>query len=229
MSSLRKALPRREHKERHQLEQRKHLGLLEKKKDYKLRAKDYHRKQDFLKQLQLKASLRNEDEFYFKMIKSRTNKGVHEQDRTEKFDHESQKLMKTQDLNYLRIQQQMNDNRLKRMKLNNYVEFQGQHVKFGSNSKIVSGIKTDGDKVDQQYKELTAEETKTSTTNPTFKSERKRFHLELEARETRQQKLKEIFKEMEIQKQLMLKGKKHKVGEDDKGLPIYKWKSVRKR
>ena len=57
----------RVHKERGQPLKRKKYGLLEKHKDYKVRAEDYHRKQKVLKSLHRKAELRNEDEFYFSM------------------------------------------------------------------------------------------------------------------------------------------------------------------
>jgi hypothetical protein len=71
-SSLRNAVKRRTHKERSQPAHRKSLGLLEKKKDYVKRAKDHHKKMDRLRALQEKASMRNPDEFYFKMKNSRT-------------------------------------------------------------------------------------------------------------------------------------------------------------
>lgn len=60
----------REHRERSQPERRQKWGLLEKHKDYVIRAKNYHSKQDRLKKLREKALNRNPDEFYFKMIKS---------------------------------------------------------------------------------------------------------------------------------------------------------------
>jgi hypothetical protein len=53
-------------------------GLLEKHKDYVLRARDYHRKQDRLTKLKRKAAFRNPDEFYFAMHSSKTKAGVHE-------------------------------------------------------------------------------------------------------------------------------------------------------
>jgi U3 small nucleolar RNA-associated protein 11 len=72
MSSLRNAVQRRNHKERGQPHYRQKYGLLEKHKDYALRSKDYHSKQERLKALREKAYFRNPDEFYFKMINSKT-------------------------------------------------------------------------------------------------------------------------------------------------------------
>ncbi len=72
MSSFRNAIRRREHKERSQPFERRKLGLLEKHKDYKERAVDYHRKEDRIKDLKEKAALKNPDEFYFGMVGSAT-------------------------------------------------------------------------------------------------------------------------------------------------------------
>jgi len=72
MSSLRNSLHRRNHKERSQLSHRQRFGILEKHKDYVLRARDYHSKQDRIKRLQQKAAERNKDEFYFGMNRERT-------------------------------------------------------------------------------------------------------------------------------------------------------------
>lgn len=73
MSSLRNSLHRRNHKERSQLAHRAKFGILEKHKDYVLRARDYHSKQERIKTLQRKAANRNKDEFYFGMVNQRTN------------------------------------------------------------------------------------------------------------------------------------------------------------
>ena len=67
----------RTYRERSQPAARHKLGLLEKRKDYKLRAADYHRKQDELQRLREKAALRNPDEFYFGMVHSQVKGGVH--------------------------------------------------------------------------------------------------------------------------------------------------------
>ena len=69
--AFKKALDGKAHRERAQPVARAKLGLLEKKKDYIQRARDYHRKQDTLKALRIRASTRNPDEFNFGMIRAR--------------------------------------------------------------------------------------------------------------------------------------------------------------
>jgi U3 small nucleolar RNA-associated protein 11 len=103
MSSLRNSLHRRNHKERSQLSHRQRFGILEKHKDYVLRARDYHSKQDRIKRLRQKASERNKDEFYFGMNRQRTEGGVHVQDRGNvSLPVDMVKILKTQDENYVR-------------------------------------------------------------------------------------------------------------------------------
>jgi len=67
MTALRHVVKRTVHKERHQPANRAKFGLLEKKKDYLIRAKENHRRTDYLNNLKRKAFLKNPDEFYFKM------------------------------------------------------------------------------------------------------------------------------------------------------------------
>lgn len=63
---------RRNHKERSQLVHRGKFGILEKHKDYVLRARDYHSKKDRITRLRQKAAERNKDEFYFAMNRQKT-------------------------------------------------------------------------------------------------------------------------------------------------------------
>lgn len=59
---------RREHRERSQPSHRsKKLGPLEKKKDYKIRARKTHLRDDTIRLLKEKAALKNPDEFYYAM------------------------------------------------------------------------------------------------------------------------------------------------------------------
>ncbi|CAO3654023.1 unnamed protein product [Cunninghamella echinulata] len=116
MSSLRNVVQRRNHKERGQLAGRERLGLLEKKKDYLLRARDYHGKQKRLKTLREKALFRNPDEFYFKMINTQTKNGVHIQKRNEELPAEMVQLMKSQDKNYIKIQRDISKKKMEKLR-----------------------------------------------------------------------------------------------------------------
>jgi U3 small nucleolar RNA-associated protein 11 len=108
MSSMRNAVARRPHRERAQPASREKWGILEKHKDYSLRAKDYNVKKKKLAQLSQKAREKNPDEFAFGMLsqgkaglgkhKSSTKDGVP----TGPLSHDAVKLLKTQDAGYLR-------------------------------------------------------------------------------------------------------------------------------
>ena len=107
---MRNAVQRRNHRERAQPAERSKWGLLEKPKDYKLRAADHKTKKRKIKSLQQKASERNEDEFYFGMVNGETKNGVRVTKRGEEnsggggkvLKRDVVQLMKTQDVGYLR-------------------------------------------------------------------------------------------------------------------------------
>lgn len=104
MSSMRNAVARRPHKERSQPESRQKWGLLEKHKDYSLRAKDYNQKKQKLNILQQKTKERHPDEFAFGMLSAGSAKqGKHGQrGEDNRLSHDAVKLLKTQDSGYLR-------------------------------------------------------------------------------------------------------------------------------
>lgn len=103
MSSLRNTIQRRNHKERAQPLERSKWGLLEKHKDYSLRAKDHNEKRKRLKILREKAADRNPDEFHFGMMSTKTKDGKKIGDRGNKvLSHDTVKLLKTQDAGYLK-------------------------------------------------------------------------------------------------------------------------------
>jgi U3 small nucleolar RNA-associated protein 11 len=101
-TSFRNVLKRKVHKERHQPAARARFGLLEKHSDYKLRADDYNSKQARLQILKEKAAMRNPDEFYYSMHKTKTRGGVHRDTRTNReLDPDTVRLLKSQDRRYL--------------------------------------------------------------------------------------------------------------------------------
>ncbi|KAJ6104906.1 Small-subunit processome Utp11 [Penicillium sp. IBT 16267x] len=108
MSSMRNAVQRRNHKERAQLEGREKWGILEKHKDYSLRAKDYNAKKAKIKRLEEKARDRNPDEFHFGMMGDQNQtQGKHGRGGVGRasaagLSHDAVKLLKTQDQGYLR-------------------------------------------------------------------------------------------------------------------------------
>ncbi|KAK5678489.1 hypothetical protein LTS10_008933 [Elasticomyces elasticus] len=122
MSSMRNATARRNHKERAQPTGRARFGLLEKHKDYSLRAADHNLKKRKIKSLQQKASERNQDEFYFGMMNSESAGGIKRSKRGEENNGGGKvlgqavvKLMKTQDEGYLRTQLQTIKKKRERM------------------------------------------------------------------------------------------------------------------
>jgi len=99
---MRNAVTRRPHRERSQPESRQKWGLLEKHKDYSLRARDFNQKKKKLNILQQKSKEKNPDEFSFGML-SQKSQGKHGQRGHEsRLSHEAVALLKTQDAGYLR-------------------------------------------------------------------------------------------------------------------------------
>jgi U3 small nucleolar RNA-associated protein 11 len=129
MSSMRNAVQRRNHKERAQPLGREKWGLLEKSKDYKLRAKDHKDKQKRLKVLKEKAALANPDEFSFKMMSSRTRNGQRIADRGNKaLSQDVVRLLKTQDVGYVRTMLQKTRKEREKLEMEVQLEAEGNFV-----------------------------------------------------------------------------------------------------
>ncbi|KAJ1553017.1 U3 small nucleolar RNA-associated protein 11, partial [Nowakowskiella sp. JEL0078] len=113
----------RTYRERSQPKAREKLGILEKKKDYVQRAKNFHFKEKRILALKEKARYRNPDEFYHAMINAKTDNGIHILERNSKFEPELLKLLKTQDSNYIRYQRSVNAKKLEKIENSlNFIE-----------------------------------------------------------------------------------------------------------
>ncbi|KAG7701397.1 hypothetical protein KL915_000428 [Ogataea haglerorum] len=124
---------KKQHRERAQPQERARFGFLEKKKDYRLRAADYHKKQAQLKILKQKAKLRNEDEYYHSMTRRKTDQdGILIAERgNEALSNDEVLLLKTQDANYLTMTRQSEARKIeKEMKNLDSFKGVGSHTVF---------------------------------------------------------------------------------------------------
>ncbi|XP_010425534.1 PREDICTED: probable U3 small nucleolar RNA-associated protein 11 [Camelina sativa] len=224
MSSLRNCVPRPAHKERSQPQARKKFGLLEKHKDYVIRAKAYHKKQDTLKILRQKAAFKNPDEFNFKMINSKTDRGNHRpKDEVNKYCAEELMIMKTQDIGYVFQKWQSEKNKIDKLTSSlqctegqssrrhvYYAEDREEARELESESRSRSDISARGIPRDIQKK-------------------MDRSYRDLEARRSRANNLEKLYADMSMQKELQKKGRKRKLREDEilnpNGKPVYKWRA----
>ena len=117
MSSFKNAAQaqRRTHRERSQPAHRKKFGLLEKHKDYVVRAKDFNKKKGIIKQLRNIADEKNPDEYYHGMIKSKLVNGKHTSDKDNSISSDALKLLKTQDANYLGMKLQAENRKIEKL------------------------------------------------------------------------------------------------------------------
>mmetsp|Transcript_9621 Transcript_9621/g.21274 ORF Transcript_9621/g.21274 Transcript_9621/m.21274 type:complete len:244 (+) Transcript_9621:815-1546(+) len=115
--NLRHFVRRRVHKERAQPTRRAHLGLLEKKSDWKLRARNHEEKKEQKLKLAEAARNRNPDEFNFKMIKRQTN----DRGRVELIDGHAQEeqeallLAESQGAQYVEMRKRADDEKAKKL------------------------------------------------------------------------------------------------------------------
>ncbi|XP_008320938.1 putative U3 small nucleolar RNA-associated protein 11 [Cynoglossus semilaevis] len=254
MSSFRKALKSRQrnHHERSQPGFRKHLGLLEKKKDYKLRADDYHKKQNTLAALRKKALDKNPDEFYFKMINSKLDDGVHvaKKGQEEEVTEEQKKVMRTQDMKYVEMKRTAEAKKIERLKgelhlLDADRKQNNKHTFFVDSKKdvrsfdLATHLNTAPELVDRVYNRPTLETLETkrvqgATDAASVKKmakQRKHQYKILSQRIDREKKLFVISQKIQARKDLQDKSKKVvKVKkETPNAAPIYKFELKRKR
>lgn len=238
------------HKERSQPGFRKKLGLLEKKKDYKLRADDYKRKRNTLNALQKKALDKNPDEFYFKMTSTKLQDGVHViKQKSKDVTKEQLKLMRTQDIKYVEMKRVAEVKKIERLKAElHLLDVEGKpkntHVFFCDTKKEVRNfdlaerLNTAPELVDRVFNRPTLETLRKKTVQGSSETKvlkrmaKQRGH-QYEILNQRIEREKEMFiitQKIQACKDLLDKRPKVKVKNETVNAPaIYKFKRQRKR
>ncbi|CAL8110917.1 unnamed protein product [Orchesella dallaii] len=239
------------HRERHQPEARKYLGLLEKKKDYKERADDYNSKKAQLQYLQRKALDKNPDEFYYHMVNSEVKEGVHYDKKKEvTMSTEQVKLMQTQDHRYIASRRVIEDNKVKSLQANLHQlgsDNLNKHTFFVDDEKelkkfsLTKRLDTPAELLHRRYNRLRNTDvtsknlqalTKDTDTLINVTKLRHKAYKELEQRAGRKKKLATLERKIEIKKILQDKTRTVKARlapETPDSAPVYIWKSERKR
>jgi U3 small nucleolar RNA-associated protein 11 len=224
---MRNAIPRRSHRERPQPHSRTKRGLLEKRKDYVLRAADYKRKASTIKRLSEKASERNPDEFYYGMMRERTVNGIAIAERlgSKSLGVNEIRPLKKQDEVYLRTMRSIERNRIGRLKAAVPMNAAGKKIVFAENEEEGMSLCTAD----------VARELRGKPSGAVVLGEAKsRDAKELHARMARDAELEKMERRASLQLQLMGKGSARKIrrkdeDSDDERIPVYKWKPQRQK
>ncbi|KAL7067905.1 putative U3 small nucleolar RNA-associated protein 11 [Cryptosporidium serpentis] len=220
MSSLKHSIHRRVHLERATPANRLRFGILERRQDYKLRANRYHEKERLFQALREKARTRNPDEFHFNMINSKLNKGRYE--KIEKFNineslsKEEKKLMSSQNLSYIKYRKSIDDKKIEKMESELQIigySTERKHLFFNDDENEVNS--NCNDTID---KNLTKEIVKTIT----------KSYKMLNDTIIRSSKLERIEGKLELQKNLLEKGRRRKII-DNNGKVNFVWYPKRKK
>lgn len=253
MSSWKKAAKagQRLHKERHQPESRKSLGFLEKKKDYKLRANDHNRKTLAIKKLRKKALNKNPDEFYFHMINSVTEDGVHHEiEKDDEHTPEQLKLMETQDLRYVTMKRTMEAKKIETLKSQLHLldaanATPNKHTFFVDSKKdlkdfdVAERLDTHPSLLGNRINRLRIKDLEEKNIETVDKSvmkklveQKKKTYKELSKRIERERELGVVQQKLEMKRHLAAGGqnapKKVRKGTKTQA-PVYKWNFERKR
>ncbi|XP_012541076.1 probable U3 small nucleolar RNA-associated protein 11 [Monomorium pharaonis] len=252
MSSWKKAAKasQKTHRERHQPETRKHLGLLEKKKDYIARARNFQEKRATIKLLRKRALNKNPDEFHFHMINSKVVNGVHrEKDKEDQHTPEQIKLMETQDLKYIAYKRNIEARKIDKLQSQLHMidtanETPNQHIFFVDNDEmknfdLAERLGTHPALLSRRTNRPTLSAIKSmklpeldDKTVTKLEQKKQMAYKELEKRVDRERELTIVQQKLEVRR--LLKDKKArkpklvKSGSKD-AAPIYKWKFERKR
>jgi len=258
MSSYKNAMKTNHvHRERRQPEERKHLGFLEKKKDYKRRADDFNAKKEALKVLRQKALDKNPDEFHHSMINSKIVDGKHTKKSSQKqldnaeLSPEQLMLMKTQDINYINSKLISEKRKLQRLQsslhlISSETKPQNKHTFFVDSAKekhefdLATRLNTHPALIDRAYNRPKMEDLKSGKFSAyldpakaeLLQKKTAKMYKDLEKRMDREQKLSVLQRKMQIRS--ILKPEKNKPEKTIKketrdSAPVYKWPQERKK
>eukprot|EP01130_Rhizamoeba_saxonica_P001907 TRINITY_DN1172_c0_g1_i1.p1 TRINITY_DN1172_c0_g1~~TRINITY_DN1172_c0_g1_i1.p1 ORF type:complete len:252 (+),score=60.54 TRINITY_DN1172_c0_g1_i1:2-757(+) len=241
------------YKERSQPNFRRKYGMLEKKKDYKKRAKNFQRKRDHIQKLKQKAAMRNPEEFYFKMVNSQKVNGIHRgPDESNKYSQKELVDMKTQDINYLQMKSTSEKKKIERLQNNlqmlqptpkhllkrrhtilvdteEEVDNFNAEEYFDTPKELLNVAYNRPKRSDLDREDFIQENGMTRKQLRALEKLRKMKYKELYQRMERSKKLDGAVNDMRIKKRLMTKSggviKTKRAGEK----PTYKWRRVRKR
>ena len=234
LKNIKKYIPRRKYRERSQTERRKKLGFLEKKKDYKIRAEDYHMKEKKYKNLKEAARTRNPDEFYHKMIKAKIIDGEHVQFPDDK-NLEQKLVTNTQFINLVNFKKSQLEKEAEKMKERLQLN---KNIFEGGNKSVHTFYYDDEDEYfEEQQKEKEKEflnkkrNIDNNDEDSDFKEKDKKLTPEnkqlintYKQRKKHIKQLEQISQGLQEQKELLKGGKKKKIGNG-----VYKYFMERKK
>lgn len=254
MSSWKKAskINQKTHRERHQPESRAHLGLLEKKKDYKKRADDYNKKQALLKKLKLQALNKSPDEFYFHMVNSKVINGHHKDKKKDLDKHtpEQMKLMESKDLNYVAFRRTMEAKKITKLQSELHLvdsanQVRNNHVFFVDSKEevkqfdLATHLDTHPALISRKTNRLKKDDLQKMVlpdideqTLKKIESDKRKSYSELQKRIDREKELTIVQNKLEVKKNLKKKMgvKPKKVKHATKlSAAVYEWPYIRKR
>ena len=222
--------------------------MLEKKKDYKIRAKHRNRKRLRLKILKEKASFRNPDEFYYGMINSVTDGGRVRKRLNEKEKdiipianrtRDERMLAETQDSRYVGLKHGTETGRLeefkKRLHFVSAAELAPrQHIVFVDDEEEMEKVIQKKTEDSKSLKQLSrkAKTTGNHRVNKKVLKHQTQSYRELQQRVDRHEKLKTVLTDMKTEKDLLSKGRRFLVRPADQttGAPaVFKWQQERRR
>ena len=233
LKNIKKYIPRRKYRERGQNERRKKLGFLEKKKDYKIRAEDYHEKEKKYKNLKEAARTRNPDEFYHKMIKAKIIDGEHVQFPDDK-NLEQKLVTNTQFINLVNFKKSQLEKEAEKMKIR--LQLNKDVFEEGNKSTHTFYYEDEDEYLEEQQKEkenellnkkrnLSIDKNDEEQENEKkLTPENKQLINTYKQRKKHIKQLEQISQGLQEQKELLKGGKKKKIGDG-----VYKYFMERKK